>query len=68
VRHHSAGVKTFAPPLVGPVTLHYQAAELVGETGLTMTIYTAEPGSPAEERLRLLASWTADQEASSSVP
>ena len=61
VRHHSAGVKTFAPPLIGPVTLHYQAAELVGEAGLTMTVYTADPGSPAEERLRLLASWAADQ-------
>jgi hypothetical protein len=43
------------------MTLHYQAAELVGETGLTMTVYTADPGSPAEERLRLLASWAADQ-------
>jgi transcriptional regulator with XRE-family HTH domain len=61
VRHHSAGVKRFAPPLVGPMTLNYQAAELVGETGLTMTIYTADPGSPSEERLRLLASWTADE-------
>jgi hypothetical protein len=31
--------------------------------GLTLTIYTAEPGSPSEEGLNLLASWAASQEA-----
>jgi hypothetical protein len=33
---------------------------------LTMTCYTAEPGSPSEDALKLLASWTAsgpDQDA-----
>ncbi|CAM5635048.1 hypothetical protein SALBM135S_00766 [Streptomyces alboniger] len=29
--------------------------------GLTLTIYTAEPGSSDEEGLRLLASWAATQ-------
>ncbi len=32
---------------------------MAAEPGLTLTIYTAEPGSPAEEGLRLLASWAA---------
>jgi hypothetical protein len=27
--------------------------------GLTMTCYSAEPGSPSEDALKLLASWTA---------
>jgi hypothetical protein len=36
---------------------------MVAEPGLTLTIYTAEPGSPSEEALRLLASWAASQEA-----
>lgn len=40
---------------------------MAAEPGLTFTIYTAEPGSPSEERLRLLASWAASQEAESSV-
>jgi hypothetical protein len=26
---------------------------------LTLTIYTAEPGSPSEDALKLLASWAA---------
>jgi hypothetical protein len=28
-----------------------------------MLVYTAEPGSPSAERLRLLASWAADRPA-----
>ncbi|MEE4591170.1 helix-turn-helix transcriptional regulator [Streptomyces sp. DSM 41524] len=32
---------------------------LAAEPGLSMTIYTAEPGSSSEEGLRLLASWAA---------
>jgi hypothetical protein len=37
--------------------------EMAAEPGLTLTIYTAEPGSPSEEALRLLASWAASEEA-----
>lgn len=33
--------------------------ELTGDPGLVPTTYTATPGSPAEEALRLLASWAA---------
>jgi hypothetical protein len=33
------------------------------EPGRTLTVHTAEPGSPSEERLRLLASLAATQEA-----
>jgi hypothetical protein len=29
--------------------------------GLTLTIYTAEPGSASDEALRLLASWAASE-------
>ena len=32
---------------------------MAAEPGLTLTIYTAEPGSPSDERLRLLGSWAA---------
>jgi hypothetical protein len=31
----------------------------MGQQGLNFLIYSAEPGSPTEERLRLLASWGA---------
>ena len=33
--------------------------ELVADPGLTLFVYTAEPGSKSEEALNLLASWTA---------
>jgi hypothetical protein len=38
---------------------------MAAEPGLTLTIYTAEPGSPSEEGLRILASWAATHDADS---
>lgn len=63
VRHHGTGAKKFHHHLVGEVALAYEGLEMVAEPGLTLTVYTAEPGSPSEEALRLLASWAATQEA-----
>ncbi|GAB2555546.1 helix-turn-helix transcriptional regulator [Leucobacter ruminantium] len=57
VRHHGTGTKTFRHPAVGEMTLAYEGMALEAEPGLTFTAYTAEPGSPSEERMRLLASW-----------
>jgi hypothetical protein len=31
--------------------------ELAEDPGFTLTVYPAVPGSPSDERLRLLASW-----------
>jgi hypothetical protein len=36
--------------------------KLQAEPGLDMCIYTAEPGSPTERALALLASWAATQD------
>lgn len=44
---------------MGDLTLTYEGLELTAEPGLSLLIYTAEPGSPSQERLRLLASWAA---------
>ena len=63
VRHHSSGSKTFHHPVVGDLTIAYEGLEMAADPGLTLTIYTAEPGSPSDEGLRLLASWAASQEA-----
>ena len=62
---HGTGAKTFHHPIVGELTLAYEGLEMAAEPGLTLTIYTAEPGSPSEEALRLLASWAASQETDS---
>ncbi|KAA9393069.1 helix-turn-helix domain-containing protein [Kocuria coralli] len=61
VRHHGTGSKTFNHPVVGEMTLAYEGMALEAEPGLTLTFYTAEPASPAEERMRLLASWSASE-------
>jgi transcriptional regulator with XRE-family HTH domain len=64
VRSHDTGLKRFHHPVVGELSLTFESMELVADPGLTMTIYTAEPGSRSEEALNLLASWSAtpDQE------
>jgi transcriptional regulator with XRE-family HTH domain len=63
VRHHGTGTKRFHHPVVGELTLAYEGLDMAAEPGLTLTIYTAEPGSPSHEALRLLASWAATNEA-----
>ncbi|RUR03125.1 helix-turn-helix domain-containing protein [Labedella endophytica] len=59
VRRHGAGTKHFIHPVVGDVTFAYEELAITAEPGLVMLVYTAEPGSPSAERLRLLASWAA---------
>ncbi len=61
VRHHGTGFKTFDHPVVGEMTLAYEGLEMASEHGLTLTVYTAEPGSPSAERMSLLASWAAGE-------
>ncbi|WP_328722583.1 helix-turn-helix transcriptional regulator [Streptomyces sp. NBC_00247] len=62
VRHHGTGTKRYHHAVVGALTLAYEGLEMAAEPGLTLTVYTAEPGSPSEEGLRLLASWAATRD------
>ena len=55
--------KRFNHPVVGEGQLAVTA-----EPGLALFIYTAEPGSPSAERLRLLASWSAQHLAEIRAP
>ena len=59
VKFHRTGTKTLHHPVVGPLTLAYEALELPGDSGQRILAYTAEPGSPSQEGLNLLASWSA---------
>jgi transcriptional regulator with XRE-family HTH domain len=59
VRFHRNGVKRFHHPAVGDLTLAYEALDLAADTGLRISAYTAEPGTPSEDALKLLASWAA---------
>jgi transcriptional regulator with XRE-family HTH domain len=67
VRTHGAGTKRFRHPLVGDLTLAYEEFAITAEPGHVLLVYTAEPGSASAERLRLLASWTADRERTGAV-
>lgn len=59
VRTHGTGTKRFHHPVVGELTLAYEELAITAEPGLVLLIYTAEPGSPSADRMKLLASWTA---------
>jgi hypothetical protein len=50
---------TFLDPQAPVFFRDYEAMELAADPGLTVITYTAEPGSPAQDALNLLASWAA---------
>lgn len=62
VRTHGSGTKRFLHPVAGELTLAYEELAITAEAGLVLMVYTAEPGSPSAERLRLLASWGASED------
>jgi len=57
VKHRSTGPALFYHPYVGPLDLHYTMLHLPDQRQILVT-YHADPGTPAEESLRLLASLT----------
>jgi transcriptional regulator with XRE-family HTH domain len=59
VRHHRSGVKKLHHPEVGDLELDFEAMNLASDPGLTLLIYTAPPGTPSADGLRLLATWAA---------
>jgi len=61
VRIHHNGTKSFRHPVVGPLDLGYYTLDLPTDEnrGLRLTVYTAEPASPSEDALKVLASWAA---------
>lgn len=61
VRRHYAGHKQFHHPVVGLLELTFQTIELEDDPGHSITVYPAVPGSPSDEKLRLLATWAATE-------
>jgi hypothetical protein len=57
VKLHRTGVKRFHHPVVGELTLDFETLDLPGDPGQKMLMYSAEPGSPSQQALQLLASW-----------
>jgi transcriptional regulator with XRE-family HTH domain len=57
------GIKRLQHPDVGHLELTFQSLDLPlsGRAAYDLIIYTAEPGTASEDRLKLLASWAATQ-------
>ena len=62
VRIHRAGVKRVHHPTVGDLDLAFEMLQLTADPGLTLLTYSAEPGTPSDEALKLLGSWAATVE------
>jgi hypothetical protein len=61
VRLHRTARKRLHNRVIGEIELTGDALELAGDD-LTIIAYTADPGSPAEDQLQLLAAWSATRE------
>jgi hypothetical protein len=59
VRIHTTGTKRLHHPVVGDLELAFETFPLAADPGQSLLTYTAEPGSPSQDALRLLASWAA---------
>ncbi|MFE9813018.1 helix-turn-helix transcriptional regulator [Streptomyces sp. NPDC005227] len=68
VRLHHTGRKPFRHPEIGDLVLDFDAMALPAQPGLTLTAYSAEPGTPAHDGLRLLSAWAATVDAHPTVP
>ena len=60
VREKIRGGHRYRHPIVGEFSLKYEAFALPDAPDLAFVCQVADPGSPDEEALRLLASWTAE--------
>lgn len=56
---HTHGAKSFFHEAVGEFTLNYDTFDIPDSGGQILCAYTPAPGSPSEEKLALLLSWTA---------
>jgi transcriptional regulator with XRE-family HTH domain len=59
VRYHQTGTKRLRHPIVGDLELSYEVMEVSADAGMTVSVYSAEPGSRSQDALDLLASWAA---------
>jgi MmyB-like transcription regulator ligand binding domain/Helix-turn-helix domain len=68
VNVHRTGTKKLNHPVVGPLTLAYEVLDLRGDPGQRINVYSAEPASPSQEALDLLASWASTPAPSTTPP
>jgi transcriptional regulator with XRE-family HTH domain len=59
VRIHTTGMKRIHHPVVGDLDLPFESFSLAADPSQSLLTYTAEPESPSQDALSLLASWAA---------
>jgi transcriptional regulator with XRE-family HTH domain len=59
VRIHTTGLKLIHHPVVGDLELSFESFPLAADPSQSLLTYTAEPGSPSQDALSMLASWAA---------
>ena len=59
VRVHTTGIKLLHHPVVGDLDLPFESFPLASDPNQSLLTYTAEPQSPSQDALKLLASWAA---------
>lgn len=67
VSFHDTGKKELHHSVVGDLVLSYEVLELPADPGLSMVVYSAEPGSATEQALHLLSIWAASTSESSAI-
>ncbi len=55
----SCGVRRIHHPVLGDLELPFETTPLASDPGQTLLIYTAEPGTPSDDAVKMLASWSA---------
>lgn len=59
--------ENFHHPVIGDLSLPFEAMPLLADPGLTLTAFSAEPGTPAHDALNLLAGWAATSDQTESA-
>jgi transcriptional regulator with XRE-family HTH domain len=58
VRQYRSGIQPFHHPLVGDLTLNYEALQVLADIDQILIVYTAEADSPSQEALNRLTNWS----------
>ncbi|MFG3520889.1 helix-turn-helix transcriptional regulator [Nocardia nova] len=58
VLQRTHGCKRLRHPVAGELTVDYETLTLPGDSDQTLYLYTTEPGSPSQQALRMLVSWS----------
>jgi hypothetical protein len=68
VATRGTGTKTLNHPIAGELTLDWDTLTASTDPDQQLLIWTAEPGTPSHDGLRMLASWAATQKTSTNPP